>query len=167
MADLSQFKQIENVVWEIEPDFEQGMNIPARVIAVKELLKNMDQGAIDQLTNMAHLPGVVDYTFAMPDAHWGYGAPVGGVFATDPDNKGIISPGAIGFDINCGMRLIRTSLEFEQVKPKLERLIDDLFATIPTGVGASGAVRELSEDEMKQVMTGGMQFCIDKGGGWK
>jgi len=117
MADLSQFKQIENVVWEIEPDFEQGMNIPARVIAVKELLKNMDQGAIDQLTNIAHLPGVVDYTFAMPDAHWGYGAPVGGVFATDPDSKGIISPGAIGFDINCGMRLIRTSLEFEQVKP--------------------------------------------------
>ncbi|MFB6181920.1 MAG: RtcB family protein [Candidatus Magasanikbacteria bacterium] len=167
MADLSQFKQVDEVTWEIGSDFRGDMNVPVRIIATEDLLSELDQGAVDQLINVSTLQGIDGYSFAMPDSHWGYGAPVGSVFATDPENEGVISPGAIGFDINCGMRLIRTDLSYENVKPKLERLIDDLFATVPTGVGSSGALRNLSKEEMTEVMKRGAKFCVDKGGGWE
>lgn len=167
MADISQFEQIDEVTWQIGSDYRDDMNVPVRVIATKKLLKNLDQGAVDQVINVATLEGIEGYSFAMPDSHWGYGAPVGSVFATNPQKNGVISPGAIGFDINCGMRLIRTELKYKQVKPKLDRLIDDLFATVPTGVGSSGAVRKLSNEEMERVMTEGLQFCIQEGGGWQ
>ncbi|MFB6226120.1 MAG: RtcB family protein [Candidatus Paceibacteria bacterium] len=167
MAELSQFEQIDDVTWEIGTDYREDMNVAARVIATENLLKNLDQGAVEQVINVATLQGIEGYSFAMPDSHWGYGAPVGSVFATNPEKDGIISPGAIGFDINCGMRLIRTELEYQQVKPKLDRLIDDLFATVPTGVGSSGAVRQLNNEEMEQLMKEGLQFCVDRGGGWE
>lgn len=167
MADLNRFRQLDQVTFETKKNYKQGMNVPVKVIASKQLLEDMDEGAIDQAANVAQLPGIVNNSLVMPDSHWGYGAPVGSVFATDPSDGGIISPGAIGFDINCGMRLIRTNLTLEEVKPKLDRLVDDLFATVPTGVGSSGAVRKLSKDEMKRVMTEGLQFCVSEGGGWK
>ena len=93
------------------------MNVPARIYATKKLLEGMDQGVIEQVTNVASLPGIQRYSYAMADAHWGYGFPIGGVAAFDPE-KGVISPGGIGFDINCGMRLIRTNLRLKEVKPK-------------------------------------------------
>lgn len=101
MADLNRFRQLDQVTFETKENYKQGMNVPVKVIASKQLLEDMDEGAIDQAANVAQLPGIVDHSLVMPDSHWGYGAPVGSVFATDSDKGGVISPGAIGFDINC------------------------------------------------------------------
>ena len=106
------------------------MNVPARIYATKKLLEEMDSGVFEQVTNVAMLPGIVKYSYAMADAHWGYGFPIGGVAAFDPE-KGVISPGGIGFDINCGMRLIRTNLRLKEVKPKVKELVDLLSAWCP------------------------------------
>jgi len=100
MTEVKNAKQISDVVWEIPISFKAGMNVPARIYATKKLLESMDSGVIEQVTNVASLPGIVRYSYAMADAHWGYGFPIGGVAAFDPEN-GIISPGGIGFDINC------------------------------------------------------------------
>ena len=109
MTEVKNAKQISDVVWEIPPSYKAGMNVPARIYATKKLLEAMDAGVIEQVTNVAMLPGIVKYSYAMADAHWGYGFPIGGVAAFDLE-KGVISPGGIGFDINCGMRLVRTNL---------------------------------------------------------
>src|SRR5271155_2090406 len=95
-----QTKQISDVIWEIPTSYKEGMNVPARIYATKKLLDGMDQGVIEQVTNVASLPGIMKYSYAMADAHWGYGFPIGGVAAFDPE-KGVISPGGIGFDVNC------------------------------------------------------------------
>src|SRR3989344_5850396 len=102
-------KQIDEVTWEIPTSYKKGMLVPARVIASKKLLQEMDAGIFDQVTNVACLPGIQKYAMCMPDGHWGYGFPIGGVAAFDTET-GIISPGGIGFDINCGMRLVTTNL---------------------------------------------------------
>src|SRR3989338_5831105 len=94
-------KKINEVTWEIPTSYKEGMNVPARIIATEKLLNQMDKGVFDQVTNVACLPGIVKYALAMPDAHWGYGSPVGGVAAFDAENDGVISPGIVGFDINC------------------------------------------------------------------
>jgi tRNA-splicing ligase RtcB (3'-phosphate/5'-hydroxy nucleic acid ligase) len=107
----SAIKQVSEVSWEIPTSYKQGMQVPARIYATKKLLDNMDSGVIEQVTNVACLPGIVRYSYAMADAHWGYGFPIGGVAAFDVE-KGVISPGGVGFDVNCGMRLIRTNLRF-------------------------------------------------------
>src|SRR5262245_3732107 len=101
--------QVSETVWEIAPDAKPGMRVPARIYASRELMAQMDDGVLDQVTNVAMLPGVVGHAFCMPDGHWGYGFPIGGLAAMDPE-RGVISPGGIGFDINCGMRLLRTNL---------------------------------------------------------
>src|SRR5579863_3001047 len=100
MTEVKNAKQISDVVWEIPPSYKAGMNVPARIYATKKLLEAMDAGVIEQVTNVAMLPGIVKYSYAMADAHWGYGFPIGGVAAFDLE-KGVISPGGIGFDINC------------------------------------------------------------------
>src|SRR3989344_9571591 len=103
MVDLPKdIKEVSEAVWEIPTSYKQGMNVPARIIATKKLLGQMDQGVFDQVTNVACLPGIVKYALCMPDGHWGYGFPIGGVAAFDPEQGGVISPGGIGFDINCG-----------------------------------------------------------------
>jgi tRNA-splicing ligase RtcB len=106
------------------------MLVPARIYATEQLVREMDEGVFNQVTNVATLPGIVDYALCMPDGHWGYGFPIGGVAAMDP-RTGVISPGGIGFDINCGMRLLLTSLTEEQVRPHLGELVDGLFARFP------------------------------------
>ncbi len=159
-----QMKQISEVVWEIGKDYKQGMIVPARLYATKKLVSQMDDGVYNQLTNVACLPGIQRYAFCMPDGHWGYGFPIGGVAAFDV-KTGVISPGGIGFDINCGMRLLRTNLTVNDVKPKLQELVDILFKTVPSGVGASGFVKA-SREQFKDVIVRGVDWCIDNGYGW-
>lgn len=158
-------KRISEVVWEVAKDYKEGMLVPARLYATKKLVDQMDEGVFNQLTNVACLPGIQRYAFCMPDGHWGYGFPIGGVAAFDV-KTGIISPGGIGFDINCGMRLLRTNLTIKDVKPKLQELVDIFFKTVPAGVGASGFVK-VNRDQFKDIMVRGVDWCIENGYGWK
>ena len=157
-----ELKQISDVVWELPTSYKKGMIVPARIIASKELINSMDAGVLNQIFNVATLPGIVEYAYCMPDGHWGYGFPIGGVAAFDVKNGGVISPGGIGFDINCGMRLMTTSLTADQVKPKIKQLVDELYKAVPAGVGCKGFVK-ISKEEFKDVMMEGAQWCLKKG----
>jgi tRNA-splicing ligase RtcB len=156
--------RVGDYVWEIPATEKPGMRVPARIIASEALLRQMDQGVFDQVTNVACLPGIVRVALCMPDGHWGYGFPIGGVAAFRSD-VGIISPGGIGFDINCGMRALRTRLTEDEVRPKLRALIDALFAAVPSGVGSKGFVH-LSEADFRRVMVEGAGWCVAQGYGW-
>ena len=151
--------------WEIPPSYKPGMNVPARIYATNELMEHMDGGVFEQVTNVASLPGIVRFAYAMADAHWGYGFPIGGVAAFDPE-KGVISPGGIGFDINCGMRLIRTNLSFEEVKPKVRELVDLMFSLIPAGVGVKGSL-SVTNSQFEEIMKYGVQWCAENGLAWE
>ncbi len=157
--------KISDTVWEIPVSHKEGMRVPARIYATEKLLQEMDDGVFDQVTNVATLPGILQYAFCMPDGHWGYGFPIGGVAAMDVD-QGVISPGGIGFDVNCGMRLVLTSLTEEEVRPHLRRLVDLLFERVPAGVGCSGFVR-ISQDEFRRAVAQGARWCIQNGYGWR
>ncbi|GAB4325885.1 MAG: RtcB family protein [Candidatus Zixiibacteriota bacterium] len=158
-----QATEVEPGVWEIPVTARKRMNVPARVLATPSLFQSMDEGVFNQITNVASLPGIRRYALCMPDGHWGYGFPIGGVAAFDPEN-GVISPGGIGFDINCGMRLIRTNLTLEEVKPKLDLLMDTLFSLIPCGVGGKGVLR-LRDAEFRRMTSLGAKWCIENGYG--
>jgi len=158
-------KRISDVIWEIPPSYKKGMLVPARIYATKKLLDEMDAGVFNQVTNVACLPGIQKYSFCMPDGHWGYGFPIGGVAAFDSET-GIISPGGIGFDINCGMRLITTNLTFKEVKPKMRELVDTMFKLVPSGVGSKGFV-EIERGGFKELIEEGSKWCVRKGYGWK
>ncbi|MFH0809352.1 MAG: RtcB family protein [Pseudomonadota bacterium] len=164
MAPPPQIRQISETTWELPPDYKAGMLVPARILATRELLEAMDSGVFDQVTNVATLPGIVRYALCMPDGHWGYGFPIGGVAAMDAE-EGVISPGGIGFDINCGMRLLVTNLSFGEVEPHLEALVNALFKRVPAGVGSSGFLK-LSRKEFREVLTEGSQWCVQHGLGW-
>jgi len=140
------------------------MQVPGRIFGTPEILQAMEEAVFKQLANVAKLPGILDYAFCMPDGHWGYGFPIGGVAAMDPQ-EGVISPGGIGFDINCGMRLALTTLTYDDVKPQLPRLVDRLFQRVPTGVGCKGFVR-LSRKEFRKVVEQGARWCVEQGYGW-
>ncbi|HTY78318.1 MAG TPA: RtcB family protein [Candidatus Bathyarchaeia archaeon] len=157
-------RQVGDCIWEIPPEAKPGMLVPARIYASETLLGQMDQGVFEQVTNVACLPGIVRASLCMPDGHWGYGFPIGGVAAFRADT-GVISPGGIGFDINCGMRLLRTSLSEDDVRPRLRELVDALFQAVPSGVGAHGFVR-LSEASFSEVMVEGAGWCVREGYGW-
>lgn len=148
-------KKIDDYRWEIPREFMPGMRVPGRIICDEKLLETVKKDqALLQVANVAHLPGIVNYSLAMPDIHWGYGFPIGGVAATDPDQGGVISPGGIGFDINCGVRLIRSNLTFKEVQPKLKTLVATLFHEVPCGVGQSGNIRVSNQDRSRVVMQG-------------
>jgi tRNA-splicing ligase RtcB len=155
-----ELNKLRENLWEIP--VKGGMRVPGRIYIsqkmVEENLQNDD--ALKQVVNVAHLPGIQKYSLAMPDIHWGYGFPIGGVAATDAE-EGVISPGGVGYDINCGVRLAVTSLQYEKVKNRIEPLISKLFQNIPTGVGASGAIKKLSPKEMKSVLTKGSVWAIE------
>ncbi|GAB6281433.1 MAG: RtcB family protein [Ignavibacterium sp.] len=156
--------QINEYVWEIPQTGK--MNVPGRIYISNEMIETSlkEEEALQQVINVAYLPGIEKYSLAMPDIHWGYGFPIGGVAATNLD-KGVISPGGVGYDINCGVRLARTSLEYDFVKNKIEKLVENLFNKIPTGVGAKGAIPKLSEKELKKLVTEGVNWTIEKGYG--
>ena len=156
--------RITDEIWEIPMSEKPGMLVPARIYATEGILQAMDSGVFDQVTNVACLPGIRRYALCMPDGHWGYGFPIGGVAAFDVQD-GVISPGGVGYDINCGMRLIRTDLTLADVQPYLEKLMTELFRKVPAGVGASGFVR-LSGEEFRRVMTHGARWCVERGYGW-
>jgi len=149
-------------LWEIPATGD--MKVPGRVYISEEMTEHLKgEEALTQVRNVAHLPGIQKYSLAMPDIHWGYGFPIGGVAATDL-NEGVISPGGVGYDINCGVRLAVTSLEYEAVSSnKIGSLITDLFQAVPTGVGAGGALKKLGSNDIKQVLTKGAQWAVERG----
>src|SRR3989344_418227 len=161
-----EIKNISECVWELPISFKKGMRVPARIIASEKLLKEMDAGVFDQISNVATLPGIVNNAYCMPDGHWGYGFPIGGVAAFDVENGGVISPGGIGFDINCGMRLLTTNLTYDQVKPHLRELVENLFRAVPAGVGSEGALK-LNKQQFREAIELGGEWCVENGYGWK
>jgi tRNA-splicing ligase RtcB len=157
-------KKIAPTIWELPTSHKQGMLVPGRIFATEPLLNTMDAGVFEQTANVACLPGIIDAAYCMPDGHWGYGFPIGGVAAMSPEN-GVISPGGIGFDINCGMRLLLTNLTYQEVKPSLHNLVDQLFYRVPAGVGCQGTVR-ISRDEFRHLVEQGSGWCLKHGLAW-
>jgi tRNA-splicing ligase RtcB (3'-phosphate/5'-hydroxy nucleic acid ligase) len=160
-----QANRIAETIWEIPTTEKAGMLVPARIYATEDLFTSMDEAVYDQITNVATLPGITKYAMCMPDGHSGYGFPIGGVAAMDVEQGGVISPGGIGFDINCGMRLVVTNLTYDEVKPHIQTLVDRLFQRVPAGVGSTGFVK-LSRTEFRQVVEQGARWCIQNGYGW-
>jgi tRNA-splicing ligase RtcB len=161
----SEIIRVSDTIWEIPASYKEGMRVPARIFANEKLLRDMDAGVFDQVTNVATLPGILKYAYCMPDGHWGYGFPIGGVAAMDA-RSGVISPGGIGFDVNCGMRLVLTHLTYEEVAPRLRELVDKLFDRVPAGVGCKGFIR-ISQDEFRRVVEQGARWCVQQGYGWR
>ncbi|MBI5355213.1 MAG: RtcB family protein, partial [Candidatus Aenigmarchaeota archaeon] len=159
-----EFQKISNEVWEIPKSYKSGMRVPARVFASRKILDSMDLQVYDQVANVATLPGVINHALCMPDGHFGYGFPIGGVAAMDA-KEGVISPGGIGFDINCGMRLVTTNLTYNDVKPHLKGLVDLLYERVPAGVGSTGFVK-LTPGEFREAVEEGAEWAIKKGFGW-
>ena len=164
MATPSALKRISDTIWELPRGYKEGMLVPARIFATEKLIREMDDGVFEQVTNVACLPGIVNYAYCMPDGHWGYGFPIGGMAAFDP-KTGVISPGGIGFDINCGMRLLTTNLTLEEVRPRIKELVDMLFYRVPSGVGSTGFLR-LSQDEFRDIIEEGSAWCLKRGFAW-
>ncbi|NQT18106.1 MAG: RtcB family protein [Planctomycetes bacterium] len=154
--------KISDWMWEVPRT--GGMRVPAHIYASEHLMESiMHDDSLVQAANVAHLPGIVKHSLAMPDMHLGYGFPIGGVAATDPENGGVISPGGIGYDINCGVRLIRTDLEQADVRGKLKDLTNQLFRDVPVGVGSSKAIERLSRSELEKVATEGSAWAVGRG----
>src|SRR6266566_9098322 len=157
-------EQVGPYLWRIPPDAAPGMRVPALVVADEPLMRQIrTDAALAQLANGATLPGIVRAALAMPDIHQGYGLPVGGVVATDV-RSGVISPGAIGFDINCGVRLLATGLDAVEVKPHLDDLVNALFTSIPTGVGSESRVA-LAPRDPNRVLERGAAWAVERGWG--
>lgn len=160
--DLSLLKRISASEWMIEPT--RGMHVPGIIYASEALIGEMDHKVYEQVSNVARLPGIQGASYAMPDAHWGYGFPIGGVAAFDPDEGGVISAGGVGFDISCGVRSMRTGLIRDDIEPIKQKLADVLFAQIPAGMGSRGSL-SLSAAEMDAMLTGGAQWAVERGYG--
>ncbi len=160
--DLSLFTRRSEHEWEI-PQHED-MRVPAVIFASEALIREMDQKVYEQAVNVAKLPGIVKASFAMPDAHWGYGFPIGGVAAFDPDQGGVISAGGVGFDISCGVRCLHTALTRADITPVQKDLAEALYYRIPAGVGSTGAIR-LGPAEMDAMLTGGARWAVENGWG--
>lgn len=157
-------KQVGEAVWEMEK--EGKMRVPALIFGTQKVMEKMKgDRTLMQLQNVASLEGIISHAMVMPDGHEGYGFPIGGVAAFDSE-EGIISPGGIGYDINCGVRLVRTGLTVEQVRPKIKQLADRLFTNVPSGVGSEGKLR-LTHEELDRVATEGVEWAVGKGFGRK
>ncbi|MFC2021389.1 RtcB family protein [Chloroflexota bacterium] len=157
-------KKIDDYRWEIPTSYKAGMNVPGLIFASETMLNHIwEEKAAEQVANVAFLPGIVSHSLAMPDIHWGYGFPIGGVAGTRIQD-GVVSPGGVGFDINCGIRLLRTNLIEEEVRPRIERIIDELYTSVPSGVGSKGKLI-VSEKELSEVMIKGSRWAVEKGFG--
>jgi tRNA-splicing ligase RtcB len=165
MAIIENLQKISDTVWELPANYKQGMRVPARIIATEKLVREMDEAVYQQISNVATLPGISRHALCMPDGHSGYGFPIGGVAAMDVHEGGVISPGGIGFDINCGMRLITTNLTLEDVQPHLKEIVDRLFQRVPAGVGTHGFLK-LSHNEFRDLVGKGARWCIEHDLGW-
>jgi tRNA-splicing ligase RtcB len=161
--DITRLKKQSDTEWHIEP--HGNMRVAGIIFASEELIQAMDDKVYEQVAQVATLPGIVKASYAMPDAHWGYGFPIGGVAAFDAELEGVVSGGGVGFDISCGVRTLHTGLTTEQVLANQEALADTLFNTIPAGLGSTGALR-LSSREMDEMLTGGARWAVEQGYGW-
>ena len=160
--DTSRLKRTDDNEWRIEPFGK--MRVPGVIYANEQLIRDMDEKVYEQVINVATLPGIVKASYAMPDAHWGYGFPIGGVAAFDAENRGVISAGGVGFDISCGVRTLLTGLTLDEIRAKKEQLGGALFDTIPAGMGSRGKL-SLSEKEMAAMLTGGAKWAVARGYG--
>ncbi len=162
MTEKIELEKIHDYLWEIPQ--KAGMRVPGRIYTSEKMLRDIRQDrSLEQVVNVAHLPGIQKYSIAMPDIHWGYGFPIGGIAAMDVE-EGVISPGGVGYDINCGVRLMATNLTEEEVRPKLRQLITELFNSVPCGIGVSGKIK-LSTKDYKELMQKGAKWAIERGYG--
>src|SRR3989304_693893 len=158
-------QKIDDWRWLLPKEYKAGMRVPGLIFASEEMLGVIGQDqALEQVANVAFLPGIVNYSMAMPDIHWGYGFPIGGVAAMRVED-GVVSPGGVGFDINCGTRVLRTDLTEEELRPQLKELVNQLFRDIPTGIGGSGLVKA-SLKEIDEVMVKGARWALEQGYAW-
>ncbi len=158
-------KKLDAVRYQVPSSYKPGMRVPGLIYANEKLLGDiLKDKAVQQVVNVAHLPGIVGNSMAMPDMHWGYGFPIGGVAATDIKEGGVISPGGVGFDINCGVRLVRTNFKEAEVRPHLRELMKALFQHVPAGVGSQSGLR-LNQQELKQVLSRGARWAVEQGYG--
>lgn len=160
--DITRLEQISKDEWQLPAS--GNMRVPVVFYADRGLLQGMDEKVRDQASNVATLPGIVKASYVMPDGHWGYGFPIGGVAAFDANEGGVVSAGGVGFDISCGVRCLLTGLQTADVEPVKERLADALFANIPAGVGSTGLIH-LDDDEMTEMLRGGAGWAVEQGWG--
>lgn len=154
-------RKINDYLWEIPKT--GGMRVPGRIYASQEFIEAIKKDdSLKQVANVAHLPGIVKYSIAMPDIHLGYGFPIGGVCATDPKDDGVISPGGVGYDINCGVRLARTNLKEEDVRENLHDIVRNLFHHVPSGVGSESAFKKLTKHELREVLLTGARWVVER-----
>jgi len=166
MAIPDSLQRISDTVWELPGSYKTGMRAPARIVATEKLVREMDEAVYQQISNVATLPGITRYALCMPDGHSGYGFPIGGVAAMDVENGGVISPGGIGFDINCGMRLVITNLTLDDVRPHLRQVVDHLYENVPAGVGSHGFLK-LSHQDFRDLVEQGARWCVEREYGWE
>jgi len=164
MSIHEELVKVRESVWEVPTSYKKGMRVPGRIFLREEALRDLEKGAIDQVANVACLPGIQKFSIGLPDIHFGYGFSIGGVGAFSA-RTGVISPGGVGFDINCGVRMVRTNLNHEDVRPKIKELINTLFTNVPSGVGSKGKIR-LKPGEIDEVLENGAEWAVENGYGW-
>lgn len=162
--DLGKLEQLEDTEWRINPS--AAMRVPGIVYADADLIRGMDDKVYEQIVNVASLPGIIKASYAMPDAHWGYGFPIGGVAAFDATQGGVVSAGGVGFDISCGVRTLTTGLTCNDIEAHKDSLADALFTAIPAGLGSTGSLR-LSERDMQAMLSGGARWAVSEGYGYQ
>jgi tRNA-splicing ligase RtcB len=162
MMDLSRLERVSAFEWRLAPSGR--MRVPGVVYADEALVRDMDDKVLEQVSNVAMLPGIVKASYAMPDAHWGYGFPIGGVAAFDPELGGIVSAGGVGFDISCGVRTMLSGLPRAELEPVKERLAHELSRAIPAGVGRTGRIH-LSDGQLDAMLAGGARWALEQGYG--
>ena len=165
MTIKDEIKKVRDNVYEIPGTYDTKMRASGRFYIADEYFDELEEGAIEQIVNIACLPGVQRYSIGLPDIHFGYGFPIGGVAAFSMRN-GIVSPGGVGFDINCGVRLIKSNLTMEDIEGHIDELSEKLFKNIPSGVGSKGKIK-LEEGEIDKVLDNGAEWAVENGYGWK
>jgi len=159
-------KQLDHVRWLLDKDFKAEMRVTGLIYGDSYIIQNLEkEGALEQIANVACLPGILKHSYAMPDVHWGYGFPIGGVAAFSMDD-GIISPGGVGYDISCGVRVMLTFLDQDEVKPHIDELTAAIFTKVPCGVGSKGAIK-IGESDLLDVLANGALWAVKKGYGTK
>ncbi len=160
--DTNILTKLTDTQWRIEP--KGPMRVPGVIFGSESLIRDMDDKVVEQVSNVASLPGIVQAAYAMPDAHWGYGFPIGGVAAFDPEAGGVVSGGGVGFDISCGVRTLHTGLDRAAILAVQQELADALYYRIPVGLGSTGGIR-LKDREMDAMLAGGASWAVGQGYG--
>ncbi|MCK4340473.1 MAG: RtcB family protein [Phycisphaerae bacterium] len=159
-------ERLDGCRWRIPKSYKPEMRVDGMIYADDTLMETIrTDKSLEQVANVACLPGIVGNSLAMPDIHWGYGFCIGGVAATDPEEGGVISPGGVGYDINCGVRLLRTDLSLPEVQPRIEKIVNSMFENVPCGVGRGGRIK-FDRGELHRIMTEGSRFVVERGFGW-